>query len=123
MVLKGLFLCYDADMSMNPQVYEQCKLLVEEEIGDYFPESNIYMVTWDQSLGKGIDDLIENGHKSSVRKILFSDYVSLFDEFLSGYERNSKGEYIDPVTKELIEKDRLHKDYMENVFPKIEKLK
>lgn len=118
-VLKGVFLCYDADMSVNPQVYQQCKQLVKEEIGDYFPEENIYMVIWDSSLGKGIDDLIDSGNKDAVKKMVFKDYVKLFDEFLDGYEKNDKNEYIDPVTKELIDKERLYNDYMEKVFPRI----
>lgn len=118
-VLKGVFLCYDADMSVNPQVYQQCKMLVKEEIGDYFPEENIYMVTWDSSLGKGIDDLIDSGNKDAVKKIVFKDYVKLFDEFLNEYDKNDKNEYIDSITKELIDKERLYKDYMEKVFPRI----
>ena len=117
--VKGIFLCYDADMSVNPQVYQQCKQLVEEEIGGYFPDENIYMVTWDSSLGKGIDDLIDSGNNDAVKKIVFKDYIELFDEFLNEYERNGKGEYVDPVTKELISKERLHDDYMKKVFPKI----
>ena len=117
--LKGVFLCYDADMSVNPQVYHQCKLMVENELGDYFPSEKIFMVTWDASLGKGIDDLIDNGNKNAVKKIPFTKYVEIFDKFLSEYEKNDKNEIINSKTKEVMDKDSLYEDYMKKVFPHI----
>lgn len=118
-VLKGVFLCYDADMSVNPQVYQQCKLMVENELDNYFPSSNVFMVTWDASLGKGIDDLIDNGNKDAVKKIPFTKYVEIFDKFLGAYEKNEKNEIIDSKTKKVMDKDSLYIDYMERVFPYI----
>lgn len=117
--LKGVFLCYDADISVNPQVFYQCKMMVENELKGCFHENNIYMVSWDSSLGKGIDDLIDSGNKDAVRKMRFNDYVSIYESFLNEYERNEKNEIIDGDTGELISKDKLYSDYMEKVFPLI----
>lgn len=118
-LLKGIFLCYDADMSMNPQVFYQCKAMVENELMECFHENNIYMVSWDTSLGKGIDDLIDSGNKDAVKKMLFKDYVVIYENFLSGYRKNEKKELLDKKTGEVITKERLYNDYMEKVFPLI----
>ena len=117
--LKGVFLCYDADMSVNPQVFYQCKMMVEKELKGCFHDKNIYMVSWDSSLGKGIDDLIDAGNKGAVRKMVFSDYVEVYEDFLSKYTRNEKNEIIDDTTGKLISKDKLYEDYMREVFPLI----
>lgn len=118
--IKGIFICYDADMSSNLQVYYQCKEMVKKEL-DMFHKNNIFMVTWDASKGKGIDDLIDNGYKDEVKKIEFYKYEKIYDEFLSQYSRNNKGEMLDDKG-EVVNKDEVYKRYMEEVFPKIVEL-
>lgn len=115
--LKGVFLCYDADMSVNPQVFNQCKQMVEEELMTCFHENNIYMVSWDTCLGKGIDDLIDAGHKDAVKKMRFKDYAVIYESFISDYSKNKKNELLSNTTGEVITKEELYNDYMEKVFP------
>lgn len=117
--LKGVFLCYDADMSVNPQVFYQCKMMVEQELMMKFHENNIYIVSWDSSLGKGIDDLIDSGNQSSVKKMVFKDYVTIYENFIASYKRNEKNEILSNTTGEVIGKDELYSEYMEKVFPLI----
>jgi hypothetical protein len=106
-------------MAVNMQVYNQCKLMVENELSSLFPPQRIYMVSWDISKGKGIDDLIDNGYKDSVKKAEFPRFVELFENFLSKYPKNDKGELIDENTKEVLSKDVLYDSYMKEVFPKL----
>lgn len=115
--VKGIFICYDADMSSNIQVYYQCKEMVKEEL-DIFHKKNIFMVVWDASLGKGIDDLIDNGNKDKVKKIEFYKYEKIYDEFLSKYEKNNSGEILDNNGK-VMNKENIYTEYMKHVFPKI----
>ena len=115
--IKGIFLCYDADMSSNLQVYYQCKEMVKEEL-NIFHRNNIFMVTWDAILGKGIDDLIDNGHKDKVKKIEFYKYEKIYDKFLSRYKRNANGEILDK-NGERMSKEDIYKEYMTHVFPLI----
>lgn len=115
--IKGAFICYDADMSSNIQVYSQCKEMVKVEL-DMFHRDNIFMVTWDSSLGKGIDDLIDNGYKDRVKKIEFYKYEKIYDEFLDKYEKNNNGELLNSQGY-VMTKDELYEEYMKNVFSKL----
>lgn len=115
--IKGIFICYDADMSSNIQVYFQCKEMVKKEL-DMFHKDNIFMVTWDMALGKGIDDLIDNGYKDMVKKIEFYKYESIYDKFLSQYKINNKGEILNKNGK-VVDKEEFYIKYMNDVFSKI----
>lgn len=115
--IKGIFICYDADMSSNVQVYYQCKEMVKEEL-NIFHKKNIFMVTWDSSLGKGIDDLIDNGYKDKVKKIEFYKYEKIYDNFLNNFDKNSKGEILDN-NGNVMDKDKIYDEYMTHVFQKI----
>lgn len=118
--IKGIFICYDADMAINPQVFIQCKQMVESELHQLFIDRNIYIVIWDQALGKGIDDLIDSGNKDAIKKIIFSEYVKIYEtKFLSKYDIDKKGNFICKKTNLIKTKEELYKDYMESVFSNI----
>ena len=76
------------------------------------------MVTWDANKGKGIDDLIANGYKDTVKKIEFYKYEKIYDEFLSKFDKNQQGELLNKEGN-IISKEELYSEYMENVFPNI----
>lgn len=115
--IKGVFICYDADMSSNIQIYNQCKEMVKEEL-NIFHKNNIFMVTWDASLGKGIDDLIDNGNKDKVKKIKFYEYEEIYDEFINSYDKNNNGEMLYEDGK-IMDKEDIYREYMTHVFSKI----
>lgn len=117
--LKAVYLCYDADISMNPQVYHQCKMMVENELSKCFSKEDVYMVVWDASLGKGIDDLIDSGNKNAIKKVKFNKYVEVFEKFLSFYSKNENGELINKANSEVITKEKLYEDYMRDVFTRM----
>lgn len=115
--VKGIFICYDSDMISNLQVYQQCKSMVEEEL-DIFHKNNIFIVVWDISLGKGIDDLINNNHKDKVKKIQFYKYVEMYENFLKRYNINQKGEVFNK-DGQILSRNDIHKEFMNDIFPLI----
>lgn len=115
--IKGIFICYDADMSSNIQVYYQCKEMVKHEL-DMFHKNNIFIVTWDASKGKGIDDLINNGYKDEVKKIEFYKYEKIYDEFLDSFPKDEEGKLLNKEGN-IITKEELYDEYMVHIFPKI----
>ena len=117
--LKAVYLCYDADMCVNPQVYYQCKAMVENELLEHFTKDDIYMVTWDASLGKGIDDLIESGNKHTVKKVKFNKYVEIFEKFLGNYNKDKSGKLTNKNTGEIIDREELYNHYMREVFSEL----
>lgn len=44
-------------------------------------KSNVFMALWDCEYGKGIDDLIESGHKDKIQKIGFNKIFKLYTKY------------------------------------------
>lgn len=59
-----LFLAFDADMNYKPQVWEQAKKM-SDKLEKSYP---VYYLNWDESFGKGIDDLYNAGFINEVKK-------------------------------------------------------
>lgn len=64
-----IYLAFDADVSFNIRVFEQLKQLSDNLLLHNYVN---YYVYWPFALGKGIDDVITNGHKDSIN--LFEKY-------------------------------------------------
>lgn len=55
---------------------------LNKKLDDFLKEkSNVYMAVWDYNLGKGIDDLIDNGHMDKIRKIEFHTMYELYKKY------------------------------------------
>jgi len=63
-----VWLCYDADIKTNPDVYKNAMKLVEE-IKPYC--NKIFFRVWDACYGKGFDDVIKNGNIKHIKKVKF----------------------------------------------------
>lgn len=62
-----IYVCFDADMIPNYQVYEQARKMtdsLQQELKDY----QIIYINWLEEYGKGIDDLIINNNMGKIRK-------------------------------------------------------
>lgn len=59
--IDGTFLAFDADLAYNIRVYEQLKKLSDAMVLNGF---SIYYLYWPESVGKGIDDVIDFGSYS-----------------------------------------------------------
>ena len=131
--LKNIFVAYDADMSYNLAVFTQAikmglklggvdfyfdlksteKIEVEKKLSEVqkaqsnSENNKIYFVLWDDELGKGIDDLINNGNAHMIEKMkletLFVKYVEmvkiLFNKFPELKDNIDKVEK--PIKREL----------------------
>lgn len=68
-------------------------------------KSNVYMAMWDYNLGKGIDDLIDNGHIGDIRKIEFNTMYELYKNYklalLNLVEKDGYNKIVD-IPKEIM---------------------
>ena len=64
--INSIYIFYDADMLSNVAVFSQAMKL-GKHLQNTFPTLNVVYVSWHESLGKGIDDLYNNGHIDDVR--------------------------------------------------------
>ena len=117
-VLDTMIIAYDADLGFNLGVLEQaiktgltyrgynedevykmtqCTSLKEANLLKETDNSTVYFALWDVEKGKGIDDLILNGHKSSIRKISLESMYNLYME----YKENVYGLIADGTFNEL----------------------
>lgn len=64
-------LAYDADMAVNPTVVKHTLALGQavKETG-----KSVYVAGWDMDLGKGIDDLIKAGYKSTLVRTEYEEF-------------------------------------------------
>ena len=66
--ISHIYLAYDADLSYKPSVFRSSQETMDL-LANCFPHLALYYVGWDVHLGKGIDDLIEAGHKERLSKL------------------------------------------------------
>ena len=75
-----VMVAFDADMNCNHAVFSQARRMTEYlQNNGYF----VYYLTWDENLGKGIDDLIVNGHLNSVKKYFPKTWNQEYDKMVS----------------------------------------
>ena len=67
--LKRVFCAYDADLCFNPKIFNECDGMVKKELVDF--KGEIKIAVWDYKFGKGLDDVILNGHKSKLISVNF----------------------------------------------------
>ena len=87
-----LLIGLDADMMENGGVAAAAK-----QVAGFFADSHkVYVAYWDKALGKGFDDLVNNGNYGEIKKMLAKTFIPA---------------YVDPLLKkEQQEKDRFWKE-------------
>lgn len=75
-----IVIAYDADMAYNEAVLKMTAAL-GGALNDA-SDATIHVAVWDAKLGKGIDDLIDNGHMHRLSKVAFSDFKKQVDKML-----------------------------------------
>lgn len=117
--VKNIYVAFDADISTNLKVYRQCKQMYDDFLSK-LENVNIYMVIWDQELGKGIDDFIAEHGKGKLSKIKFSEYIKTYEEKfvnalkVSGY-KEERGKLVD-IKGELAKKEVVNAIYSNTVL-------
>lgn len=106
-----IYITYDADLSKNPQVFLQSQKLVDF-IRESFPNVQFFMSVWDERDGKGIDDLIQNGKQSTLKRVDFDHFSELYMKVLTALEKKYGG--ISKIPSEVLEHH-----YYEKVFQNV----
>lgn len=81
-----IIIAYDADMAYNDAVIKQTIALGETL--DEMTDAKIHIAVWNSDLGKGIDDLINNGHGNKIGRIVFDSFKEKSEKMLKLYEEN-----------------------------------
>jgi hypothetical protein len=76
--LKEVFLIFDADLSVNLNVLKALQNMIKM-IHEHFNSLKVYVLTWDISLGKGIDDIF-NAHGIRVENSTYTIDADVFDK-------------------------------------------
>jgi len=94
-LVKNVFMAFDSDICHNVAVFNQLKKLTDTLLEEK-PRLNIYYTYWDINYGKGIDDLINNGHKDKIKKYEKSVWDSRYEKVI---EKAKEDENIDEIWK------------------------
>lgn len=85
--VRYLFIALDSDMNDNIYVGKAIIDIVEKELKNItINKSDIYVLLWNSFHGKGIDDIILNNHKDSIKKINIEAFISLYKKFMKEIE-------------------------------------
>lgn len=85
--IKHLYVIFDADTAYNLEVYKQCKKMLDTELKD-INFKNRFIAYWDMEFGKGVDDLIIQGHKEKLKKLPKEEYIEKYEEMKEYIELN-----------------------------------
>ncbi len=98
--IKNVYVFYDADQLRNGAVY-QAGIKLGKYVKEKAKKDALYVI-WNQTLGKGIDDLIIGGHKFEVKVYEFKEYERIFSEAYTVAENKSgiKGKNVISLKKE-----------------------
>lgn len=84
--IKYIFVAHDADMVENVNVYLHLKKLVNQ-IKEAFPHIKFYNAMWDESYGKGIDDLIHNQETAHLKRVDMDEFMAAYDSIIEPLEK------------------------------------
>lgn len=76
------YIAYDADMAYNIEVFKQA-IMMTNKLKETFPQIQIMFVSWDVALGKGIDDMINDGHRQKLARLPKETFDRLFYHYES----------------------------------------
>lgn len=107
--IEHIFVAHDADMAQNINVYLHLRNMVKQ-IEEAFPDITFYNSMWDETYGKGIDDLIENGEIKRLRRIDMTDFIEKYDAIIQPLEEEHK-KNVRSIKKEFIKEA-----FVENVY-------
>lgn len=79
--IKTLYTFYDADLIENPQVFKALVSLYEY-LKEEMPSLKMYQMVWKEEAGKGIDDCILAGNRSTVKPVPMSKMKKIYEQSL-----------------------------------------
>ena len=116
--IRNIFCCYDADLSMNFSIFTACRDLIKEELKD-LDLASVKIAVWDYKLGKGLDDMINNGHKDKLISIDFNYFAEYFEEYIEEikkmYPNTTETKILDSNNNE-VDENIIHQIYKDKVL-------
>ena len=114
---KNIYPAFDADMASNISVYMQLKAMTDNILSKF--RVSINYVNWDISLGKGIDDMLLDGHKDKIKLISKETYDYSYQNYLDRIIANEKNvERVEDISKNFTSEEILE---LYNKYFKLEK--
>lgn len=99
--VEGVFIAFDADMQYKMQVFQQARKLADSLIQNgYLPN----YITWDAEKGKGIDDLINNGYKSLIKRYEKLEWDRCYDSMVDIIIEEEKLSSTIEITEEMLKR-------------------
>ena len=83
--IEHVYMAFDSDIRSNIHVYE-ATVNMYTSLLSHDESLNVYYVWWDGDFGKGIDDLLQNGHKNQIRKVPATDFVTAYQHAIEAVE-------------------------------------
>lgn len=116
--IRNIFCCYDADLSMNFSIFTACRDLIKEELKD-LDLASVKIAVWDYKLGKGLDDMINNGHKDKLISIDFNYFAEYFEKYMKKikkmYPNTTETKILDSNNNE-VDENIIHQIYKDKVL-------
>lgn len=110
--VENVFIAFDADLSFNDAVMKATVNMIEKELDEY----NVYIAVWDYLFGKGIDDLIQNGHGKKISKITPEQLIEIRDILKEQCPMNNK----DNVEEIKNKREDVFYKWLKTINPEIE---
>lgn len=115
--IKHIYICFDSDLAFNFKIFNQCKKMVKEELSNL--NVTCMIAVWDYHLGKGIDDVIQNGYRNKLKAINFYVFGELFEKYIKRikelYPNTIETKILDE-NKNEVEEEIVYKIYKEMVL-------
>jgi DNA primase len=100
-VINTILLAFDADMNYKVQVFDQAKKMSDSLEEHGFP---VYYLNWDDALGKGIDDVMINGHKDAIKRYDKQIWDKRYEQMLKDLFDKELYTHIKDVPLEVVQK-------------------
>lgn len=100
-----IYVCFDADMIPNNQVYQQAQNMTDSLLM-LLNGYKCFYINWEEEYGKGIDDLINNGKMNKVKKYTKENMDTTHNKIIELIKENevpNNYENINKVPKEIME--------------------
>lgn len=115
--LSYMFCAYDADLCFNPKIFRECYNMVKNELINF--KGEVRMAFWDYKLGKGLDDVILNGHKDKLKSInfyLFAEAFNKYMEYISNLYPNTTSTKIYDKNNNEVDEETIYDIYKRMVL-------
>lgn len=115
--LSHIFSAFDADLCFNPKIFKECYEMIITELADF--KGEVRIAVWDYKLGKGLDDMILNGHQDKLKSINFYLFAEVFKRYMehikSLYPNTTMTKIYDENNNE-VDKEIIYKIYKKMVL-------